>query len=80
MVMKHYPPDLRAGAVALYQLRPGTTIESVAADLGVNPETLRSWIRAAGKRRRLDKAESAVVSQSRLVAENAALRARRSVS
>ncbi|MFE7706468.1 transposase [Streptomyces sp. NPDC057486] len=29
----------------------GTTIKSVAADLGVNAETLRNWIRAADGRR-----------------------------
>src|SRR3954451_20488215 len=45
MVMKHYPPEFRAEAVALYRCRPGTTIKSVADDLGVNHETPRNWIR-----------------------------------
>ncbi len=45
MVMKHYPPEFRAEAVALYRSRPGATIKSVARDLGVNHETLRNWIR-----------------------------------
>lgn len=45
MVMKHYPPEFRAEAVALYRSRPGVTIKSVAEDLGVNHETLRNWIR-----------------------------------
>lgn len=45
MVMKHYPPEFKAEAVALYRSRPGTTIALIAADLGINPETLRSWIR-----------------------------------
>ncbi|MBA4867345.1 transposase [Streptomyces sp. PSKA54] len=49
--MKHYPPEFKADAVALYQSRPGATIRSVAADLGVNPETLRNWVRAAGASR-----------------------------
>lgn len=49
--MKHYPPEFKADAVALYQSRPGATIKSVAADLGVNTETLRNWIRAADGRR-----------------------------
>ncbi|MGW2672598.1 transposase, partial [Streptomyces sp. NPDC001272] len=35
--MKNYPPEFKADAVALYQSRPGATIRSVAADLGVNP-------------------------------------------
>ncbi|MFD7912471.1 transposase [Streptomyces sp. NPDC059752] len=46
--MKHYPPEFRADAVALYASRPGATIKHIAADLGVNPETPRNWIRTAG--------------------------------
>ena len=49
--MKHYPAEFKADAVALYQSRPGATIRSVAADLGVNPETLRSWVRNDDQRR-----------------------------
>ncbi|MCE6997357.1 IS3 family transposase [Saccharothrix sp. S26] len=45
MVMKHYPLEFRAEAVALYRCRPGATIKSVAQDLGVNHQTLRNWIR-----------------------------------
>ncbi|WTU86864.1 transposase [Streptomyces sp. NBC_00048] len=41
---------VKADAVALYRSRPGATIKSVAADLGVNTETLRNWIRAADGR------------------------------
>ncbi|WP_189422454.1 transposase, partial [Streptomyces griseoviridis] len=41
--MKNYPPQFKAGAVALYESRPEATIRSVAADLGINPETLRNW-------------------------------------
>lgn len=51
MVMKHYPPEFKADAVALYRSRPDATIKSVAEDLGVNPETLRNWIRLADGRR-----------------------------
>ena len=51
MVMKNYPPEFKADAVALYRSRPGATIKSVATDLGVNTETLRNWIRAADGRR-----------------------------
>ncbi|MGW4825344.1 hypothetical protein ACWEP4_42300 [Streptomyces sp. NPDC004227] len=32
--MKHYPPEFKADAVALYESRPEATIKSVAADLG----------------------------------------------
>jgi transposase len=51
MVMKHYPPEFRAEAVALYRSRPGATIKSVADDLGINHETLRNWIRLDDGRR-----------------------------
>ncbi|AXE82131.1 hypothetical protein C5746_40505 [Streptomyces atratus] len=51
MGMKHYPTEFKADAVALYRSRPGVTIREIATDLGVNPETLRNWIRAADGRR-----------------------------
>ncbi|PZG01999.1 hypothetical protein C1I99_04780 [Micromonospora deserti] len=51
MVMKHYPAQFKADAVALYRSRPGATIAQVADDLGVNRETLRSWVRADDQRR-----------------------------
>jgi transposase len=79
MVMKHYPPEFKADAVALYRSRPDATIKSVADDLGVNPETLRNWIRLADGRRsgpavvRPDQAAPAVGS---VEAENAGLRRR----
>lgn len=73
--MKHYPPEFTADAVALYRSRPGSTIRSVAADLGVNPETLRNWVRAAGANRpRGRQAETAAEPPTPLEAENAALR------
>jgi transposase len=51
MVMKHYPPEFKVEAVALYRSRPHATIAAVAADLGVNSETLRNWIRIDDGRR-----------------------------
>ncbi|MFI7434274.1 transposase [Micromonospora haikouensis] len=51
MANKHYPAQFKAGAVALYRSRPGSTIAVIAADLGVNRETLRSWVRADYQRR-----------------------------
>ncbi|WP_460773309.1 transposase [Nocardiopsis nanhaiensis] len=44
--MKHYPPEFKADAVALYRSRPGVTIAHIADELGINRETLRNWIRA----------------------------------
>ncbi|MFE5028152.1 transposase [Streptomyces sp. NPDC056656] len=49
--MKNYPPQFKADVVALYQSRPEATIRQVAADLGINPETLWNWVRAAGTSR-----------------------------
>jgi transposase len=51
MVNKHYPTQFKADAVALYRSRPGATIASIADDLGINRETLRSWVRADDQRR-----------------------------
>ncbi|MEU0676974.1 transposase [Streptomyces sp. NPDC006172] len=73
--MKHYPPQFEADAVALYQSRPEATIRQVAADLRINPETLRNWVRAAGASRpRGRRAEVPTEPPTPLEAENTALR------
>jgi transposase len=54
MANKHYPQQFKADAVALYRSRPGATIALIADDLGVNRETLRSWVRADDQRRCAD--------------------------
>ncbi|WRZ44516.1 IS3 family transposase [Streptomyces sp. NBC_00151] len=75
MVMKNYPPQFKADAVALYQSRPEATIRQVAADLGINSETLRNWVRAAGASRpRGRRAEVPTEPPTPLEAETAALR------
>ncbi|MCX4656917.1 IS3 family transposase [Streptomyces microflavus] len=75
MVMKNYPPEFKADAVALYESRPEATIRSVAADLGINPETLRNWVRAAGASRpRGRRTQEPAQPPTPLEAENAALR------
>ena len=51
MVNNYYPAQFKADAVALYRSRPGATIASIADDLGINRETLRSWVRADDQRR-----------------------------
>jgi transposase len=51
MVNKHYPKEFKADAVALYRSRPGATIASIADELGVNRETVRSWVRADDQHR-----------------------------
>jgi len=73
--MKNYPPQFKADAVALYQSRPEATIRQVAADPGINPETLRNWVRAAeASRPRGHRAEVPTEPPTPLEAENAALR------
>jgi hypothetical protein len=51
MAMKSYSAEFKADAVASYHSRPEATLRSAAEDLGVNPETLRHWIRLADGRR-----------------------------
>jgi transposase len=51
MANKHYPVQFKADAVALFRSRPGATIAAIADDLGVNRETLRSWVRLDDQRR-----------------------------
>ncbi|MET8038950.1 IS3 family transposase [Streptomyces sp. NPDC005345] len=75
MVMKNYPPEFKADADALYESLPEATIRSVAADLGINPETLRNWVRAAGlSRPRGRRSQEPALPPAPLEAENAALR------
>jgi transposase len=79
MANKHYPAQFKADAVALYRSRPGTTIAEVADDLGVNRETLRSWVRADDQRRGGGAQSQASVSKPEagsVESENAELRRR----
>jgi len=90
MAMKHYSAEFRADAIALYRARPGTTIAKLAADLGVNSETLRNWIRTderergaastartgPGTGRKASSAASGSVEVEEVEEENAALRRR----
>jgi transposase len=79
MVNKHYPAQFKADAVALFRSRPGATIAQIADDLGVNRETLRSWVRLDDQRRGGDGPVSAVLGSrpaGSVEDENAALRRR----
>ncbi|MGW6412738.1 transposase [Streptomyces vinaceus] len=62
--MKHYPAEFKADAVALYRSRPGATVKSIAAGLGVNTETLRNWIRAADGSRASARSEPPAVEHA----------------
>ena len=79
MANKHYPQQFKADAVALYRSRPGATIALIADDLGVNRETLRSWVRADDQPRGVRAGRPAVVSgeaADSVEDENAQLRRR----
>jgi transposase len=47
--MKVYSEEFKADVVALYVSDPTRTYASVAKDLGVNRETLRLWVKQAGR-------------------------------
>jgi transposase len=81
MVNKHYPVQFKADAVALYRSRPGATIAQIADDLGVNRETLRSWVRADDQQRDATGGTAAAAAgpgqaPGRVEEENAQLRRR----
>ncbi|NEE50352.1 transposase [Streptomyces sp. SID8455] len=44
MAMRDYSDEFKADAVALYESTPGATYKSIAADLGINRNTLRNWV------------------------------------
>ncbi|WP_417198748.1 transposase [Streptomyces stelliscabiei] len=75
MVTKHYPPEFKADAVVLCRSHPEAMIRQVATDLGVNPETLRNWVQAAGANRPKGcRTEGPAEPPTPLEAENAARR------
>ena len=78
MAMKHYPQQFKTDAVALYRSRPGTTIAQIADDLGINRETLRSWVRLDDHQRNgVDRQQPASQpAVGSVEAENAVLRRR----
>lgn len=46
---KKYSDEFKSDAVAMYLDHPGATYKEIAADLGLNSETLRGWVQAARK-------------------------------
>jgi transposase len=48
-VPKKYSDEFKSDAVQMYFDHPGATYKEIAADLGLNSETLRGWVQAARK-------------------------------
>jgi transposase len=48
VVRKVYSEEFRRDAVELYRTAEGSTVASVAADLGIMDTTLSAWLKAAG--------------------------------
>ena len=48
MVRKVYSEEFRRDAVELYRTTEGSTVASIAADLGIMDTTLSGWLKAAG--------------------------------
>src|SRR5919202_1370210 len=48
VVRKVYSEEFRRDAVELYRTTEGSTVASIAADLGIMDTTLSSWLKAAG--------------------------------
>ncbi|MFF1504783.1 transposase [Streptomyces sp. NPDC058316] len=51
MAMKDYSDEFKADAVALFESTPGATYKNIAADLGINRNTLRNWMLRDRERR-----------------------------
>ncbi|GHB34463.1 transposase [Streptomyces chryseus] len=70
-----YSPEFRSDAIALWRASAGRrTFKDVAADLNVNPETLRTWVRDQDGRPAAAGAPEAMEAElARLRAENTRL-------
>ena len=70
-----YSAEFRSDAIALWRASAGRrTFRDVAADLNVNPETLRTWVRDADDRPAVSSASQDTEAEpARLRAENARL-------
>lgn len=72
-----YPEEFRRDAVALVKASPERTVAEIARELGVNHETLRQWVMAAGKQRAREAAglgQAELEELKRLRKENAELK------
>ncbi|MDQ1005519.1 transposase [Streptomyces sp. V4I23] len=69
-----YSAEFRSDAIALWRASAGRrTFKDVAADLDVNPETLRSWVRNADAPPAAAASQETEAERARLRADNARL-------
>jgi transposase len=72
---RFYPPELRARAVRLYrESDPKPTIRTVAEQLGIHPETLRTWVRQseADHGERIDRPTTDMLEENRRLRQEVA--------
>lgn len=88
MPSKTYTEEFRRDAVALYENSPGTSLQTIATDLGINRATLHNWLKKYGTGARTkisskDSASPASVTEAerirQLERENARLREERDI-
>ncbi|MFF3632284.1 transposase [Streptomyces sp. NPDC002164] len=73
-----YSAEFRSDAIALWRASAGRrTFKEIAADLNVNPETLRTWVRDADGRPVAGASQDAEAELARLREENARFPRRR---
>lgn len=66
MPRKTYTEEFKRDAVALYENSPGTSIQTIATDLGINRNTLQNWLKkyGTGARAKITAIESASVTEA----------------
>lgn len=68
MPRKTYTEEFKRDAVTLYENSPGTSIQTIATDLGINRATLHNWLKKYGTGARA-KSSTAVSSSSASITE-----------
>lgn len=83
MPSKTYSEEFKRDAVALYENSPGTSIQTIATDLGVNRATLANWVKKYGTAAPAEKPSPTSVNEAerirQLERENARLREERDI-
>lgn len=68
MPRKTYTEEFKRDAVTLYENSPGTSIQTIATDLGINRATLHNWLKKYGTGART-KSSTSVSSSSASITE-----------